>query len=182
MPSDTKHVSRSRIGKKQIVCFLPPDINETAYDFALETGISRQALLAMALNFFMRQNDHSSRLSTRTKRLFRIPGRKRCLRKNAYGRTGKSALAGWYDERDISIMSTALSKMDKNFQIAAENGLRGLLKLSDAEILMENQRLDGDEASTVTEVELLDKRDNETLHVGNWEDKLTENVESFPNF
>ena len=159
--------SRARIGKRQLVCFLSKDMDRRAYAMCLEHGTTRQAMLAIAINSYLKSKDLRPRLSTRSIRVFRIPSRKRSARQDAGCRTGKSAWAGWFAEPDVIAVSIALAKIDMNVQEAAFEGLQMLL--SDETIEVEN--IQENIPSTPDENE-----------AGDWSEALVSTEEPLPEF
>lgn len=117
-------INNSRVGKKQIVCFISPEESELYYSYCLKAGWSRQELLARAINLALLDfDDIKHRLDTEAKRIFRIPSRKRSVRENAFGRTGKQAIAGWYPVTQVNNISKELSAHDMTLQDIAYYGL-----------------------------------------------------------
>lgn len=119
-------VSKSRVGKKQIVCFIKPEASERYYDCCLQAGWTRQELLARAINLGLMELNEPCRLDYQSKRVFRIPGRKRSIRENNYGRTGKMAIAGWYPISQVNRIAEVLAKNNMNIQEMASYGLEML--------------------------------------------------------
>lgn len=116
-------LSNTRVGKKQIVCFIKPEASQRYYDCCLQAGWTRQELLARAINLGLMELNEPARLDYQSKRVFRIPGRKRVVRKNDYGRSGKMAIAGWYPISQVNKIAEILAKNDMNFQEIASYGL-----------------------------------------------------------
>lgn len=118
-------IGNSRIGKKQIVCFITPEESELYYNFCLRTGLTRQELLGRAINEAIKGfgDDIQYRLDCEAKRVFRIPTRKRSVRKNLFGRTGKQAIAGWYLVSQVDNIAKELAKKNMTFQDVASFGL-----------------------------------------------------------
>lgn len=122
----TSHISGKsgcREKKQQIVCYLSPDINARIYDISLQNGRSRQSMLAFAINSQLRAMGIVPLLDEWSRRVVRVPSRRRSVRRNASGRTGKMALAGWFKQDIIRAISRDISRRDVNFQMLAEAGV-----------------------------------------------------------
>lgn len=113
----------SRVGKKQIVCYISPEDSERYYQYCLHAGWTRQELLARAINYAMQDFNEPARLDYQSKRLFRIPNRRRSVRENASGRTGKMAIAGWYPVSQVERIAIIVAQHDMSLQDVATYGL-----------------------------------------------------------
>lgn len=119
-----------RVTKRQVICFLPDSVNEAARHYARQAGITRQALLGMAINRHAQTLGVSVRLETKVRRLASLkPQRQRTNREDAPGRQGKSAMAGWFNAEIVTQMSLALFKRQSSMQSAGEAGLMEILRL-----------------------------------------------------
>lgn len=114
--------------KRQIVCYLSPEINSEIYRVSLENNRTRQSMLAFAINSQLQSLGIEPLLDEWSKRIVRIPSRRRSPRLNASGRTGKYALAGWFRQDTVDKISNEISKRDLNFQILAEMGMLYILE------------------------------------------------------
>ena len=116
----------SRVGMKQISCFISPEASERYYQYCLQAGWTRQELLARAINLALEEMGETRRLDFNSKRVFRIPGRRRSQRENAYGRSGKMAIAGWYPVSQVNNIMAVVAKADMSLQDIASYGLEAI--------------------------------------------------------
>ena len=114
--------------KRQIVCYLSPEINSEIYKVSLENNRTRQSMLAFAINSQLKSLEIEPLLDEWSKRVVRIPSRRRSPRIKASGRTGKYALAGWFRQETVDKIALEISKRDLNFQILAEMGMLYILE------------------------------------------------------
>ena len=104
-------MNTGRALKKQIVCFIPAEDNQKYYQYALSKNMTRQDLLATAINKALEAENTTLRLEVNRRKMSYMPPRVRKIRVDDYGRTGKTALAGWYAKSDVrKIMDYALQK------------------------------------------------------------------------
>ena len=126
-----------RATKKQIVCYVSPEYNDILYNFCLENNLTRQELLGRAINKSLALIDIEKRLDVSTRRIVRMPGRKRSVRegKEHFSREGKTALAGWFPKSGVDAISSEIAKKDTNFQRLAMVGLNIIVPIEETGLL-----------------------------------------------
>ncbi len=120
----------SRIGKKQIIGYVTPDLAEAVRKYVIKHDKTNQEIVADAINAFLASYNRRALLDTgHTRIVRRKKGVSQARKVAAICRQGKKAIGGWFDEEQVLEVHSFSKEIGLSVQKILEAGLKHITGL-----------------------------------------------------